>query len=114
MHSGRSHPVKFQSLFLNCRGIKVNHSRSKRQLTECYPAIEASWNAEFVDRSPLQALVERVRTQLDNDGDRYCSIVQSSGMGKSRLVDELSKSLLVIPINLRKARSAGLSSHCFI
>jgi hypothetical protein len=33
---------------------------------------------------------------------RYTSIVQSSGMGKSRTIDEFSKDHLVIPVNLRK------------
>jgi hypothetical protein len=43
---------------------------------------------------------------------RYCSIVQSSGMGKSRLVDEFSKDHFLIPINLRK-QGAGGASHRF-
>ena len=33
---------------------------------------------------------------------RYTSIVQSSGMGKSRAVDEFSKQHLVVPLNLRQ------------
>jgi len=33
---------------------------------------------------------------------RYTSIVQSSGMGKSRTVDEFSKQHLVVPLNLRQ------------
>lgn len=35
-------------------------------------------------------------------------VVQSSGMGKSRLVDELSKQHLVIPISLLGRDSAGM------
>ncbi|KDR72947.1 hypothetical protein GALMADRAFT_228637 [Galerina marginata CBS 339.88] len=38
---------------------------------------------------------------------RYCAIIQSSGMGKSRTVDELGQSHLSIPINLRDATSTG-------
>lgn len=37
----------------------------------------------------------------------YCSIVQSSGMGKSRLLDEFARGHFVIPINLRPAMSDG-------
>ncbi|KAF9486227.1 hypothetical protein BDN70DRAFT_870313 [Pholiota conissans] len=37
----------------------------------------------------------------------YVSIVQSSGMGKSRAVDELAKTHFVIPINIRVAQSNG-------
>ncbi|KAF8138816.1 hypothetical protein EV363DRAFT_1445610 [Boletus edulis] len=38
---------------------------------------------------------------------RYCAIVQSSGMGKSRVVDELSKFRFVIPVNLLDPESSG-------
>jgi len=37
----------------------------------------------------------------------YAAIVQSSGMGKSRMVDELGKTHFVIPINLRAQHSTG-------
>lgn len=37
----------------------------------------------------------------------YTSIVQSSGMGKSRTVDELAKDHFVIPLNLQKEDSTG-------
>ena len=33
---------------------------------------------------------------------RYTLIVQSSGMGKSRAIDKLSKAHLVVPLNLRQ------------
>ncbi|KAH9015313.1 hypothetical protein EDB84DRAFT_1567750 [Lactarius hengduanensis] len=38
---------------------------------------------------------------------RYYSIVQSSGMGKSRLLDEFSKKHFMIPINLRPEDARG-------
>jgi hypothetical protein len=38
----------------------------------------------------------------------YVAIVQSSGMGKSRTVDELGKKYFSIPINLREANSTGI------
>lgn len=37
----------------------------------------------------------------------FFAIVQSSGMGKSRAVDEMSKEHFVIPLNLRGAGSQG-------
>jgi hypothetical protein len=43
-----------------------------------------------------------------NDPDLYArvlAIVQSSGMGKSRMIDELSKDYFVIPLNLRDGES---------
>jgi hypothetical protein len=36
---------------------------------------------------------------------RVLAIVQSSGMGKSRMIDELSKDHFVIPLNLRDGKS---------
>jgi len=44
---------------------------------------------------------------------RFLSIVQSSGAGKSRMVDELSKEYLVIPINLRPANEQGEPTWTF-
>lgn len=46
--------------------------------------------------------------QSHNDPDLYArmlAIVQSSGMGKSRMIDQLSKSHFVIPLNLREGES---------
>ena len=39
---------------------------------------------------------------------RYCTIGQSSGMGKSRLVDQLSKKYLVVPICLCMDDETGI------
>jgi hypothetical protein len=38
---------------------------------------------------------------------RYTAIVQSSGMGKSRVVDEMGKTHFVIPICLRESNTSG-------
>ncbi|KAI0292092.1 hypothetical protein B0F90DRAFT_1823220 [Multifurca ochricompacta] len=72
-----------------------------------------SWNAEFVHREPLDGLKRHIQRELRSPGSdqkiyaRYCSIVQSSGMGKSRLIDELSREDFLIPINLRPHDSKG-------
>ncbi|KAI0302852.1 hypothetical protein B0F90DRAFT_1816405 [Multifurca ochricompacta] len=74
-----------------------------------------SWNAEFVYDAPLKGLKNHVKRELKSLGSdqklyaRYCSIIQSSGMGKSRLIDELSREDFLIPINLRPHGSKGLS-----
>jgi hypothetical protein len=44
----------------------------------------------------------------------YTTIVQSSGMGKSRMVDELARNHFVIPINLRGPHSNGIVSPVFM
>ena len=38
----------------------------------------------------------------------YCSIVQSSGTGKSRCIDELGKEHLVVPMSLRRPGTRGV------
>jgi hypothetical protein len=81
-------------------------------------AIEKSWKATFVGDSPIEGLKDHIITQLRGARKtkqkielygRYCSIIQSSGMGKSRLLDELSKTHFMIPINLRRDGTGGLS-----
>lgn len=77
-----------------------------------YPsAVERSWSADFIGKLPLEALEKHVKGQMVRGKlyARYCSIVQSSGMGKSRLMDELSKKHFLIPINLRPKGSEGVS-----
>jgi hypothetical protein len=71
---------------------------------------EQAWNAPFKGHGhellikcittmnkirPPDALEEETRFQC------FTSIVQSSGMGKSRLVDEAAKQIFTLPFNLR-------------
>jgi hypothetical protein len=74
-------------------------------------AVEKSWNAEYIDKSPLNGLKWHISEQLDlgKPYGRFCTIIQSSGMGKSRLLDEHSKNYFMIPINLRSSKTQGLS-----
>ena len=71
----------------------------------------------FVDlgQAVLNALEEHVSRQMAQGHTyaRFCPIVQSSGMGKSRLLDEFSKNHFLIPINLRPGNS-GASFYLFI
>src|ERR1700733_15010335 len=73
-------------------------------------AVTKSWETPFVGTNALEALTLHV-VRLVSDQDLYgphCSIVQSSGMGKSRLLDQFSKSNFVIPINLRMEGTSGM------
>ena len=67
-------------------------------------AASASWSAPYQGNSDklLDSHIhhfyqKKVGSQIY---ENMCAIVQSSGTGKSRLVDEYAKSHLVIPINL--------------
>jgi hypothetical protein len=64
-----------------------------------------SWDVTYVGKAD-DLLYNHIVAFSDSDSEvdtyaRYTSIVQSSGMGKSRAVDELSKKHLVVPLNLR-------------
>ncbi|KAF9218832.1 hypothetical protein BS17DRAFT_761849 [Gyrodon lividus] len=54
------------------------------------------WDHNFITSLPIQEKYIQ-----------YAAIVQSSGTGKSRVIDEMSKSRFVIPINLRDETIAG-------
>ncbi|KAH9019831.1 hypothetical protein EDB85DRAFT_1896484 [Lactarius pseudohatsudake] len=68
-------------------------------------AVARSWLSPFAGEHVLEALAKHVVEERRKEGTYapFCSIVQSSGMGKSRLVDEFSKTNFLIPINLRRA-----------
>lgn len=44
---------------------------------------------------------------MDNSYAPHCAIVQSTGTGKSKTVDEFSKYDFVMPVNLRKPEATG-------
>ncbi|KAH8990142.1 hypothetical protein EDB86DRAFT_3104146 [Lactarius hatsudake] len=72
-------------------------------------AVMESWKVPFIGGPVLRALEQHVieeRSKQSTYGP-YCSIVQSSGMGKSRLLDEFSKNHFLIPVNLRRKETSG-------
>jgi hypothetical protein len=74
-------------------------------LAHTVPATVQSWSIPYRGNI-AQVLYEYM--QSHNNPDLYArilAIVQSSGMGKSRMIDELSKSYFVIPLNLRGGKS---------
>ena len=74
-----------------------------------FTATEFSWNREYVGDASVE-LWNHVKNHYGSNERvyaNYLAIVQSSGMGKSRTVDEMSKRHFVIPMNLREADSTG-------
>jgi len=62
-----------------------------------------SWAIKYVSDASISLYKHLTSQPMDEDNyARYTSIVQSSGMGKSRTIDELSKTHLVVPMNLRQ------------
>ncbi|KAI0263025.1 hypothetical protein BC834DRAFT_331317 [Gloeopeniophorella convolvens] len=76
-----------------------------------YDATTRSWATDFVDSEmATKALEDHIRRIPNQAAARYgpfCPIIQSSGMGKSRLLDEFAKNHFSIPINLRGPDSEG-------
>src|SRR6266404_7643533 len=72
-------------------------------------AIVKSWDTPFIGGGALRALEKHVSdVNLEDDAyAQYCSIVQLSGMGKSRLIHEFSRKHFLIPINLRRRGTGG-------
>ncbi|KIL64400.1 hypothetical protein M378DRAFT_163135 [Amanita muscaria Koide BX008] len=63
-----------------------------------------SWKSPFIGKAH-KALYDTISNVCSGSArniyERLLAVVQSSGMGKSRMIDELSKEQFVIPINLR-------------
>ena len=62
-----------------------------------------SWDIDYVGNAD-DLLYNHIKHYAAKDSKfvRYTSIIQSSEMGKSRTIDELSKKHLVVPLNLRE------------
>ncbi|KAI9569482.1 hypothetical protein HD554DRAFT_2313539 [Boletus coccyginus] len=81
-------------------------------------ATERAWNVDYVG-DVATVLLDRIKKSLPGPKRdyspssarslyaRYTAIIQSSGMGKSRAVDEIAKGELVIPMVLRPHDSTG-------
>lgn len=74
-----------------------------------------SWEEDYIG-SAADTLFDTIQKHAANKLEFYApylSIIQSSGMGKSRMVDELSKRILVIPVNIRVGGTGktSFSSH---
>ena len=81
-----------------------------------FSAVIKSWDTPFIGERALKALEKHI-IHVKNKASAYapyCSIVQSSGMGKSRLLDEFSKKHFLIPVNLRKGDTRGTHNPPFL
>ncbi|KIL67286.1 hypothetical protein M378DRAFT_9526 [Amanita muscaria Koide BX008] len=90
---------------LNTPNIAPTFEESRQQ----EQATKKSWERPYVGQA-AEALWTHIRSHYNTNKQIYehsCSVVQSSGMGKSRTVDELGKKCFSIPINLRDAQSTG-------
>ena len=84
-----------------------------------HTATEQSWDQPYVGKAP-EALWNHIVRQYNPSEEsvyaHYAAIIQSSGMGKSRTVDEMGKKHFVIPVNLRNPGAQGVAQNnsCFV
>ncbi|KAF7775689.1 hypothetical protein Agabi119p4_4082 [Agaricus bisporus var. burnettii] len=67
-------------------------------------SVEKAWETDYVgesDKLLQHAVSSMYRESLGMPYTNFCSIIQGSGTGKSRLVDKLAESVFTIPIILR-------------
>jgi hypothetical protein len=72
-------------------------------------AVVEAWNFPF-QGCVADALLMTISSYLDRRRSVYArstSFVNSSGTGKSRAVDEVAKSVIVVPMCLRESGSRG-------
>ncbi|THH04459.1 hypothetical protein EW145_g5506, partial [Phellinidium pouzarii] len=74
---------------------------------ESFEATIKSWRENYAGKAQHE-LLAYMRDYMDkrNEGKnyaRYTTVIQSSGMGKSRMIDELAKIVFVIPLCLRSS-----------
>jgi len=72
----------------------------------------AAWGGEFIG-DLANVFIEIIADYLSKDRHPYArmtTIVNSSGTGKSRMVDQLGTEIIVVPMCLRRGRSEGFCS----
>ncbi|RXW16553.1 hypothetical protein EST38_g9302 [Candolleomyces aberdarensis] len=103
------------SFFINPFSAAQLSDRPDELMNSSMSTAEYSWKVHYVGdvAKALSSYLHGVANEATlNLYARYASIVQSSGTGKSRAVDEMSKEHFVIPINLRAPGTTGaLPNH---
>ncbi|KAG6882552.1 hypothetical protein C0993_010130, partial [Termitomyces sp. T159_Od127] len=100
-------------------GLKFLDRLNVKQISPgAIEATERSWGVEYrgfgseaLRRTILSHALDK-RSQLFYA--QAIPIVQSSGTGKSRMIDELGKTMLVIPLNLRPPKHTGKAVISFL
>jgi len=110
-------------LFDHTQSIVLTRSHSQCQVrsicldiylvsADVIPVSQRAWNVDY--QGDAARLLERIAISATSDPGiaphpytNQISIIQSSGTGKSRAVDELAKSLFTFPFNLRHIEETG-------
>jgi hypothetical protein len=78
-----------------------------------HEATMQSWDIRYIGNAD-DLLYDHLASYLKDEDNyaRYTSIIQSSGMGKSRAIDKLSKKHLVVPLNLCEDSKGKFLNDC--
>jgi hypothetical protein len=76
--------------------------------------VERAWKQDYKDNMGLHVFKKRVElcSTQDRVYARVLPVVQSSGTGKSRLLDEVAKTTFTFPLCLRPPEDNGM--HCSV
>jgi len=82
----------------------------------CILAAVDAWGSNFQGNAAkvLLATISNFLSKQRTVYSRHTCIVNSSGTGKSRMVDELSREVITVPMCLREAGSQGLISRALL
>jgi hypothetical protein len=88
----------------------------KVALIVCITASVHAWIATFQGEA-AEVLLDTIANYLDKQREgvysRHTSIVNSSGTGKSRIVDEVATRIITVPMCLRNEGTQGVTFRAF-
>lgn len=85
------------------------------RFVEIITATKRAWDFEFRGNANivLRKTIEDLLNKDRNSHARLTWIMNSDGTGKSRMVDELGKEIIMVPMCLREAESTGSTFSSF-
>lgn len=110
----RTHWIDLQEM------VRYNASKlfSACPSTDNPSAVFDAWNIPYVSdcHKILVDVITKIKSGKENDGpadfNNTVMIVQSSGTGKSRMVDEAARLVFTLPFNLRSEADSYLGNLC--
>lgn len=97
----------------NRHHVRNNLQAMLRLVTGPMTAAVHAWNSDFKGDA-ANALINIITDLLSPTNQAYARamyIINSSGTGKSRMVDEISRTIITVPMCLRRRGSQGATIH---
>ncbi|KAF8892396.1 hypothetical protein CPB85DRAFT_1331639 [Mucidula mucida] len=110
---GKFKDIRENFAILSARHLEAGSNLSPEATELQRDAVEKSWQVDFKGDSAKFFLEILRNYQLEPHAAfyaKYVTITQSSGMGKSRMVDEAGREVTSIPVNLSRAQRTCLKA----